>query len=109
MLEEAKRFQMLEQDLGKEKKSHIREKLNLSMCTDRSTDTKRDRNRQKGKNSNKYLSYVSGVTCQVSSVMSRVSPVTCQLSLTPKATATDPPRSNSPTTQSKLVLIDPKT
>ena len=36
------------------------------------------------------------VLCQMSRVTCRVSPVTCQLSLTPTATATDPPPGNSP-------------
>ena len=37
------------------------------------------------------MTILSGITCQVSQVMCRMSHVTCHMSLTPTATATDPP------------------
>ena len=46
------------------------------------------------------------VTCHLSGVMCQVSRVTCHLSLTPTATATDPP-ANSPIMHSRLVCEDP--
>ena len=55
------------------------------MCVDSSTNTKADRNRQKG------------------------ATVTCLLSLKLTATATDPPTANSPIMHSRLVCKDPKT
>ena len=41
--------------------------------------------------------------CLVSHVTSWVSPVTCHKSLTPTATALDPPSANSPTMPSRMV------
>ena len=52
---------------------------------------------------------ISCVTCPMSHVACRVSPVTCQLSLTPTATATDPPPGSSPIMHMWLVPNDPKT
>ena len=52
---------------------------------------------------------VSQVMCHVLHVMCRESPVTCHMSLTPTATATDPPTAKSPTMQNRLVCKDPKT
>ena len=52
---------------------------------------------------------MSCVTCHVSCVTCQVSSVTCHLSLTPTATATDPPPVNSATMHSRLVHKDPKT
>ena len=64
------------------------------MCADNSTNTKTDRNGQKGKKKKKL--HVSRFRCHLSLVMSHVScvtccvsPVTCHLSLTPTATATE--------------------
>ena len=51
-------------------KSRIRETLNLPMCADSSTDTKTDKNGQKGKKKKKIMCQVSCVTCHLS-------PVTC--------------------------------
>ena len=62
-------------------KSCIWESLNL--LTDSSTNTKTDRNGQKGKKKKK-----SCVSYHMSGVTFHVSPVTCHLSLTPTATAT---------------------
>ena len=55
------------------------------------------------------MHHVSRVMCHMSCVMCRVSPVTYHLSLTPKATATDPPPGlNSHIMDSRLVCKDPK-
>ena len=53
---------------------------------------------------------MSCVACRVShsGVICCVSPVICQLSLTPIATATDPPPANSPIMHSRLFCKDPK-
>ena len=58
---------------------------------------------------------VSGVRCQVSStqcymscVASHMSHLTCNRSLTPTATAMDPPHANSPTMHIKMVGKDAK-
>ena len=48
-------------------------------------------------------SHVSDVLCQVSHIAYHLSPFRCHLALTPKATATDHPRSNSHITHSRLV------
>ena len=77
----------------KELKAHIREKLNLWTCEDSSTDTKMDRNRQKGT--------MSHVTCHVSHV-------TCHLSLTLTPAAKDLPLANLPIMHSRLVCKDQK-
>ena len=42
--------------------------------------------------------------CQVTGVRCQVSPVTCHKSLTPTATAMDPPPANSPTMHSRILL-----
>ena len=39
-------------------------------------------------------------------VTCRMSPVTCQMSLTPTATARDPPPANSPTMHNRMVCED---
>ena len=59
---------------------------------------------------------MSHVTCQVTRVMCHVSYITfhvscvaCHLSITPTASATDPPPANSPNMHSRLVPKDPKT
>ena len=44
----------------------------------------------------------------MSCVVRHLTPVTCQLSLTPTATATDPPSANSPSMHRKLVCKDQK-
>ena len=51
---------------------------------------------------------VSRVTCHVSCVASHMSHGTCHMSLTPTATAMDPPPANSPTMHSRMVCEDPK-
>ena len=48
------------------------------------------------------------IMCQVSNVMCYVSDVNCHMSLTPTATATNPPPANSPIMHSRLVRKDPK-
>ena len=50
---------------------------------------------------------VSYVTCHMSHVKCHVSRVACHLSLTPTATATDPPPANSPIMYSRLVRKEP--
>ena len=70
-------------------KSRIRETLYLSTFTD-------------------VMCHISSVMCYVSPITCRVSPVTCHLSLTPTATAPDPPPAHSPTMLSKLCCKDPK-
>ena len=45
------------------------------------------------------------VRCHVSCVTCRVSPVTFHMSLTPTATATDPPPANSPKMHSRMLLF----
>ena len=57
--------------------------------------------------------HMSGVTCLMSLVTCHLlcvtchqSPFTCHLSLTPTATATNPPSANSPTMHSRLVSED---
>ena len=62
------------------KKFCIRETLNLSMCVDSSTDTKTDKNGQKRKKKKQRKKKISHPLH-----------VTCHMSLTPIATATDPP------------------
>ena len=47
--------------------------------------------------------HLSRVMCQVSQVLCHMLRVTCHFSLTPTATATDPPAANSPTMHSRLV------
>ena len=65
-------------------KSRIGETLNLSTCTDSSTDTKTDRNGQKVKSkNNKYHMY--GIRCHLSPVACHLSPNTCHLLLMPNA------------------------
>ena len=46
--------------------------------------------------------------CYVSHVGCHLSPINCHLSLTPSATVTDPPPTNSPTMHSRLVCKDQK-
>ena len=70
-------LQMLQQK--EEKKSCIRETLNILMCADSSTDTTTDKNWQKGEKQNEK-NHVSRVTCQVSGVRCQVSHVRCQVS-----------------------------
>ena len=53
--------------------------------------------------------HVSHVTCHVSCVMCHMAHVTCHLSLTPTATATEPPPAYSPIMHSRLVCKEPKT
>ena len=59
-----------------------------------------------------HVSYVmchkSCVMCHVYCVTCCVSHVTCQLSLTTKATATDPPHDNSAILPNRLVCKKPK-
>ena len=69
------------------KQSLLQETLNLLTCADSSTDTKTERNGQKG-----YC-----MSC-----------VTFLLSLTPTATSTDPHPGNSPIKHSRLACKDPK-
>ena len=54
------------------------------------------------------MCHMSGVTCHMSHVADHLSPVTCHLSLTPTATATDPPPASSPIMHSRLVRKDQK-
>ena len=84
------------------KKSCVRQTQNPSMRADSGTNTKTNRNGQKrGKNDMKKF-HVSHVTCLVSCVICCVSRVTCHLSLTPTATATDPPPASYPIMHSRL-------
>ena len=69
------------------KKSLIQETLNLLTCADSSTDTKTERNGQKG-------------YCMLCVIF--------LLSLTPTATSTDPHPGNSPIKHSRLACKDPK-
>ena len=55
------------------------------------------------------MCHMSRVLCHISHVACRVSRVTWHLSLTPTATARDPPFANSPTMHRRLVRNDPKT
>ena len=50
--------------------------------------------------------HVSHVMCHMSCVTYHVSHVMCNMSLTPTATAMDPPHGNSPTVQSRMVPED---
>ena len=50
---------------------------------------------------------ISRITCHVSREPYHVNRVTCHLSLTPTATATDPPHANFPFMHSRLVSKDP--
>ena len=56
-----------------------------------------------------FTCQVSGVMCPVSHVTCCMLRVTCHLSLTPTATAIDPPPANSTIMHSRLVRKDPKT
>ena len=67
-----------------------------------------DRKKGKKEQKIKIKCHVSRITCHVSCVMLLVSHVTCHLSLTPTATATDPPPANSPIMHSRLVGKEPK-
>ena len=61
-------------------KSRIRETLNLLTCSDSSTDTKTDRNKQKVRGKRKrpnVMCHVSHVTCHISCVMCNMSCVKC--------------------------------
>ena len=51
--------------------------LNLLTCADSNTDTKTDRNGQKGEKEEKNMCHVSHITCHMSCVMCWVSRVTC--------------------------------
>ena len=51
---------------------------------------------------------VSSVRCQVSYVTCQVLRVTCHMSLTPTATAAEPPPANSPTMHSRMGYQDPQ-
>ena len=53
--------------------------------------------------------HVSHDTCHMSHVMCHLSPIICHLSLTPTATATNPPPSNSPIIQRRLGCTNQKT
>ena len=55
----------------------------------------------------KIIYNASPVRCHVSCVTYHMPPDTCHLSLTPKATATDAPPANSPTTHIRLVQKTP--
>ena len=72
--------------------------LNLKMCADSSTNTKKIQKEFKT-----ILFLFICVMCRLSPVICHLSPVTCQLSTRQTATVTDPPPANSPTMYSRLV------
>ena len=49
---------------------------------------------------------MSSITCQVSCVTCLMSPVICRMSVTPTATAMDPPTANSPSMHSRMLLLN---
>ena len=49
------------------------------------------------------MCHVSSVTCHMSYVICQMSHFTCHMSLTPTATAMDPPLANSPTMHCRIV------
>ena len=89
-------------ELKKNKILHT-ELLNLSTCADSSTNPETYRNREKGKEEQKY------VMCQILHVLWHVLRFTWHLSLTLTATDTKPPPANSTIMQSRLVCKDLKT
>ena len=83
-----------------DKKSCIRETLNLFMCANSSTDTKTDKNKQKKKQKN----HVTCVTCQVSCVAGHLSPI---IKTTTTAT-TYSTHANFPLFYNMLLCMDPE-
>ena len=78
--------------------SRIRDTLNLSTCSDSSTNTK-----MTNENVSSVRFHMSCVMCHVSCIMCHMSRVTCHLSLTPTVTSTYPPPAISPIMHSRLV------
>ena len=69
-------------------------KLNHSMCANIGTDTINKINKN-NKNTSFVIGHVPFVRYHLSHVMCCKSPVTCHMSLTQRATSTDPPPANS--------------
>ena len=56
----------------------------------------------------RVMCHISRVACYLSLVTCCMLPVACHMSLTPTATATDPPHANSSTLHSRMVCKDPQ-